>query len=423
METLSNRGREYLQEPDWLKVAFQCMEDPYSQTNPKGYINLGIAANVLNNDKLIEQFEIISKEYSTQTPDLFGYGSIQGYPPLIQQLSELFSTYIFKTKTNPQHFSIGLGAGGILEALGSIICDWDEFLMIPSPMYHAFENDFFKRFHTKILPVQMAIQNGSYVVDVAILEKTLEEAEKDGKKIRGFVYCNPHNPSGIIFSEETTKKLLTWCLQHSLHFLSDEIYALSTFTTHFKSVIEICKNNEKDFPRYRDFVHVIWSFSKDFGLNGYRIGCLYTENEAVSNAFRACSFFMISSNHTQYLLSKMLENKTFIDQFIAENRKKLLENFQFFEEKFKSKGIPVMKSDGAMFLWFNLLQRENFQGAVNREEEKKLWEKCLSKKVFISPGFLFNEQQPGWFRICFSCAPIEVVTLGIERIFEALTEK
>ena len=103
-------------------------------------------------------------------------------------------------------------------------------------------------------------------------------------KVRGLLFCNPHNPHGHICPVEVIDALLQYCEEADVHFISDEIYALSTFgamNEDFTGYSEIFKSPASQFVSVlsRDLqelgvdgsrVHLLYSISKDFGSSGLR---------------------------------------------------------------------------------------------------------------------------------------------------------
>ena len=103
-------------------------------------------------------------------------------------------------------------------------------------------------------------------------------------RVRGLLFCNPHNPHGHICPVEVIDALLQYCEETDIHFVSDEIYALSTFgaidegSTGYS---EVFKSPASQFVSVlsRDLqilgvngsrVHLLYSISKDFGSSGLR---------------------------------------------------------------------------------------------------------------------------------------------------------
>ena len=61
------------------------------------------------------------------------------------------------------------------------------------------------------------------------LENYITQLKEEGENLKAFIYCNPSNPLGDIYDGETTLNLMRVCKKHQIHFISDEIYALSIF--------------------------------------------------------------------------------------------------------------------------------------------------------------------------------------------------
>ena len=62
-----------------------------------------------------------------------------------------------------------------------------------------------------------------------VVDDYIKELKKEGYQVKAFIHCNPNNPLGDVYGEETTLNLMRVCKEHQIHFISDEIYALSIF--------------------------------------------------------------------------------------------------------------------------------------------------------------------------------------------------
>lgn len=104
-------------------------------------------------------------------------------------------------------------------------------------------------------------------------------------RVRGILFCNPHNPLGHILREDVVDSLLKFCEEKDLHFISDEIYALSAFGALSQDVRKNGGNLnspamtfvsvlERDLAKLKvnpARVHQVYSISKDFGSSGLRL--------------------------------------------------------------------------------------------------------------------------------------------------------
>ncbi len=85
-------------------------------------------------------------------------------------------------------------------------------------------------------------------------------------------------------SAEALRQIASFCGQHKLHLISDEIYANSVFENPkapdpvpFTSVLSLDLADRID-PR---LLHVAYGASKDFCSNGLRLGMLHTRNQGL----------------------------------------------------------------------------------------------------------------------------------------------
>ncbi len=104
--------------------------------------------------------------------------------------------------------------------------------------------------------------------------------DKSPKRIRALVLTNPQNPFGQCYPVDVLEACVRFCQDRNIHFISDEVYALSCFDDDdeadtglppFVSALHL------DLDRLgvdRARVHVVWSTSKDFGSSGFRMVCL-----------------------------------------------------------------------------------------------------------------------------------------------------
>lgn len=116
--------------------------------------------------------------------------------------------------------------------------------------------------------------------------------------MRGILFCNPHNPYGHICPAEAIDLLVQYAQEANMHFVSDEIYALSTFgasgsvsarckevfdspTTQFVSVLS---RNFDTLGVDRSRIHVLYSISKDFGCSGIRLVCDAGQDHVLCNS-------------------------------------------------------------------------------------------------------------------------------------------
>ena len=98
---------------------------------------------------------------------------------------------------------------------------------------------------------------------------------------------------------------MEWTQQNEIHIISDEIYALSVYNkepVEFVSMYKILNGN------LGNYCHILWGFSKDICLGGYRVGILCSQNESMLEAISSIAYFCAVSNPTQSILTNLLQN-------------------------------------------------------------------------------------------------------------------
>lgn len=111
------------------------------------------------------------------------------------------------------------------------------------------------------------------------LEITLREATCS---VKALMVTNPHNPLGVAYPQEVLEACLHFCKKQGLHFISDEVYALSVFDCpdlrHPRPFVSVLSLDLDEIGAEKDRVHVVWSTSKDFGQSGFRMVCYVAIN-------------------------------------------------------------------------------------------------------------------------------------------------
>ena len=110
---------------------------------------------------------------------------------------------------------------GIIPALYELVGDLlaeDEKLLITSPAYgfflHAAEFN-----HRQLVCSPLLNDNGNFTIDFADLERKAADP-----KVRLLLWCNPHNPTGRMWTREETQKVVDIAVKYDLWLISDEIH-------------------------------------------------------------------------------------------------------------------------------------------------------------------------------------------------------
>ncbi|KAF0972477.1 hypothetical protein FDP41_009380 [Naegleria fowleri] len=443
---LSKRSEHFSVSPAFVQAMGKVFSNVFhKENNPNGIINLAVAENVLVSEWLCKTFHEIAIQHPLE-PSNLNYTNFCGANEFrIELVNRLFKKYIFKRGIhsekqddpfekeffNINNYFVCNGAGDVLEMLGASLCDPGEYIMIPAPLYLGFQNDFNKRFHGHVLPIQMPYnpETKSFELTVEMVREVFEKESKT-KNIRAFLLCNPNNPTGDMFNENIIRDLIDFCKEKSIHFISDELYALSVFGEGepFVSATNVMREDDKNY------VHIVYSFSKDLCLNGFRMGILFTMNEQLKKVFDTCSYFTGVSSHSQHLMTHFLRSQDKLSQFLELNRKTLGEQYAFVSNFLRERNIEYVETRAGLFIWFNverlmkqyvfrkgLMKTPSLQDALTQEEEYQVWLDVIDHAlVNISPAQFYMTNLTGWVRVCFSAQKIDILTLALERFFNLM---
>lgn len=269
-----------------------------------------------------------------------------------------------------------------------------------------------------IIPVNCYSSNKFQITKQA-LEEAYARAEKANIRVKGLLITNPSNPLGTATTRPVLREILDFISSKNIHLISDEIYSGSVFSSEeFISVAEMLQERGYyDAQR----VHIVYSLSKDLGLPGFRVGAIYSYNDAVVTTARRMSSFTLVSSQTQKMLSPMLSDVNFTKNYIKTNRERLKRRYEYVVERLRECGIECLHGNAGLFCWMNL---KPLLEEATTEGELKLWDMILKDlKLDISPGSSCHCTEPGWFRVCFANMSIQTLDVALARLSSFMEKK
>ncbi|KAI9929819.1 hypothetical protein ASPWEDRAFT_48044 [Aspergillus wentii DTO 134E9] len=400
-----------------------------AETNPTGYVNVGMAENSLMHDVLLEYINTkieLPAKYLTYNDG--GHGSSR----LKTAMSKFLSRHLHPAvPIESRHLTITNGVSAAIEHLSWALADPGEGILLGKPFYGTFIPDLSLRLGAEVVQVDFDDCDPFCSGAVRKYEDALLGFERrTGKKVRALMLCHPHNPLGRCYPRETIIELMAFCQKYQIRLISDEIYALSVWENtidtspapvEFTSALSIDTTGTID-PQ---LLHVLWGMSKDFGANGIRVGVIISQaNPDLHASLVGVSLYSFISGLSDHVAANILEDEQFTNRYIELNRRKLSDSYRFVAQYVQHHHIEYAPGcNAAFFLWVNLGKRylelhpERSSGDVSEEVMQRL----LQKRVFLASGVLFGSEKPGWFRIVFS-QPREYLQEALSRVISALSE-
>ncbi|NP_001267589.1 1-aminocyclopropane-1-carboxylate synthase-like [Cucumis sativus] len=394
--------------------------DPFHPIiNPRGVIQMGLAENQLSFE-FVEKWmknnpraSICSVEGIDEFKDIAIFQDYHGLPEFRNAVANFMGKVRGnRVKFDPDRVVMSGGATGAHETMAFCLADPGEAFLVPVPYYPGFDRDLRWRTGVEIVPVICESSNNFKLTREA-LETAYEEAQKSNIKIKGLLITNPSNPLGTVYDRQTLETAVSFINEKNIHLVCDEIYAATVFAEPgFISISEVIDNS--DIECDRNLVHVVYSLSKDMGFPGFRVGIIYSYNDAVVACARKMSSFGLVSSQTQYLIASMLLDDVFVDNFLAGSAEKLAARHRNFTKGLAQVGIGYLKGSGGLFLWMDL---RHLLKEKTLEAEMALWKVIINEvKLNVSPGSSFHCSEPGWFRVCFANMDDNTMDISITRI-------
>ena len=270
-----------------------------------------------------------------------------------------------------------------------------EKVLILSPDYNCFFSSI-RNNGCEVLENKLVRKNYSFEIDWNDFEiKCADE------KTTVFLLCNPHNPTGRIWTRKELERMRDICHLHHVRIVSDEIHCeLIMPGYHF------CPMGIIDSEAI-----ILNSPSKSFNIAGLQIANIICQDAEIRRRIdRAININEVCDvNPFAPIAVKAAYNES--EEWIDELNQYLCQNYQILN-LFFSKELPqckVCKLEGTYLVWIDV-------SALGIPVEQ-LCERLLNKgKVWVNPGTMYGtESGKGYIRINLAC-PRNRLIEGLKRI-------
>ncbi len=173
--------------------------------------------------------------------------------------------------SRPEHVFLTNGASEAVRYIIEVLtAQPSDGIMIPIPQYPLYSATITKCGGRQV--DYYPDEEGGWTLSRAELERSLEEAKKQGTTVKGIVVINPGNPTGAILPEESVRDVLDFAEEHGLVVIADEVYQENVYGAEFVSFAKVMGSRE--VPLFS-----LHSVSKGFyGECGHRGGYVEVRN-------------------------------------------------------------------------------------------------------------------------------------------------
>ena len=328
--------------------------------------------------------EIVTKESPNS---VHGYMNNSGYEDVREKIAEYINSNN-QTRLTSENIIMTCGAaGGLNIILKTIINPGDEVIVI-APFFGEYSN-YVNNYDGKLVVVTSDKKN--FQPDFKVLEEGIT------KNTKAIIINTPNNPTGVIYTEESIKKMSEILekkqkeFNSSIYLISDEPYKEIAYDgVKVPFILSYYKNS-----------FIGYSYSKSLSLPGERIGYIaindgmdqFSDVVAALNVANRILGFVNAPSLFQRVIAKTLGAE--VDINIYKKNRDLLYNHLI------SLGFECVKPKGAFYLFPKALIKD----------DRKFAEAAKKYNILIVPGSAFG--CPGYFRLSY-CINYEKIEKSLE---------
>lgn len=327
---------------------------------------------------------------SSKSPaELHGYSPSLGIPSVRKKIAQSLNRRFDMNYSESHIFMTSGAAGAVAHAVRCVTEPGDEVLTFAPffPEYHPYID--LSGTVLKVVPPNIE----DFQINFTLFEEMLTE------KVAAVLINSPNNPSGVVYSVETIKKLADLLYEkekeygHEIFIISDEPYREILF----EGVDAPYMSN------YYDNTLSCYSYSKSLSLPGERIGYIAVNPACVDSDLivSMCGQISRGIGHNcppsiiQIAVSEVVDLTA--DMSVYET------NMNLIYEKLMELGFTCVKPGGTFYIFPKALE----------EDAKIFCQKALKYDLILVPGDSFG--CPGYFRMAYC-----IDTDKVERSLSAL---
>lgn len=394
MAMIAEKMKPYLKNNSAIRMMFEEGKRLAAEYGPENVFDFSLGnPNVPAPEQLKEVIrEILEEEDPVY---VHGYMSNAGFEEVRRAIADNLNQR-FGTHFTEKNLIMTVGAGSALNVCLKTLVNPGEEVVVFAPYFLEYGS--YVRNYDGVL-VEVAPDMESFQLNLK------DFAAKLSDKTKAVIINNPHNPTGVVYSEKTIRALAAVLEEkqkeygHAIYLLSDEPYrelafdgAKVPFVTHY----------------YANTM-VIYSYSKSLSLSGERLGYVVIPDEVedsedtiaaatIANRISGC---VNAPSLIQLAVARCVDAQVDLD-FYDRNRRTLYEGLTKL-------GFTCVRPEGAFYLWL--------KSPV--PSEKEFVDAARKYNILMVPGSSFA--CPGYVRLAY-CVSYEKITRSLPQFAKLAAE-
>jgi aspartate/methionine/tyrosine aminotransferase len=239
------------------------------------------------------------------------------------------------------------------------------------------------------VPVEVPLIPGELDPDTV----TAKLKEKVSRRTAAIYVNTPSNPSGRILHRPVLEAIAEFARAHDLWIWSDEVYEQYAYVADHLCIATLAPERTL----------TVFSFSKAYGLAGYRCGYIVGPTEAIAGVRKVGTHVWYSvPTPAQLVATRLLTGG---DEWVNRAHESYRDTGYEAADRL---GMP--RPEGGTFLFFDVNHLLDERGLMGFLED------CLDDNLVLGPGPSFGPSYQTWTRLCFTCSPPDVVLRGVDKL-------
>lgn len=324
------------------------------------------------------------------------YTPTLGLPELREKLAQFYQSF-YDAKIPDGRIVITPGSSSALQLVLTAILNPNNSVLLPDPTYPC-NRQFVELLQCNIHSVPVDA-NSQYQLNLALLEQHFH------KDIKVVMVASPANPTGALIEQDELLKMVQFLAKRDCYLIVDEIYQGLVYDRPAESILA-----HQNLP---ENVIVINSFSKFFGMTGWRLGWTIAPQHLIDVLDRlGQNLYLSAPTPSQYGALSVLETEALAEletrrQTFQNRRDRLISAMQ--NAGFTLKNLPA----GAFYIYWDVSEytQDSEQFCANLLEQTG---------VAITPGTDFGKTSGNTHvRLAYTNDRIEE---AVERIVEFISK-
>lgn len=317
------------------------------------------------------------------------YAPARGLLELRQAISGFYKTQ-HNVTVDPERIIITPGSSGALQLLMAVLINPGEQVLMADPGYPCNRN-FVRLVEGEALSIPVDASSG-YQLNATHLQQHWSVQSK------AVLVASPSNPTGTLIPNDEMRLMAEFVQQRNGHLLVDEIYHGLVYDAHAKTALAIS-----------DELFVINSFSKYFGMTGWRLGWLVAPQAYIPALDKvAQNMFLSASTPAQHAALAVFRPETIA--ILEERRPIFQERRDYLLPALQQLGFDIpITPQGAFYLYANCSRFSDDSDSFCR----RLLEEA---GVAVTPGKDFGCNDPAHHLRFAYTTSLERLNEGVKRI-------